>query len=40
MVRANRLRSGYIRPLVFLGSEKMGVNPDGARVHVAIAAWE
>ena len=40
VVRANRLRSGYIRPLVFLGSEKMGVNPDGARVHVAIAAWE
>ena len=40
VVRAKRLRSGYIRPLVFLGSEKMGINPDGARVHVAIAAWE
>ena len=40
VVRANRLRAGYIRPLVFLGSEKMGVNPEGARVHVAIAAWE
>ena len=40
VVPAKRLRSGYIRPLVFLGSEKMEVNPDGARVHVAIAAWE
>ncbi len=39
VVRANQMRSGYIRPLVFLGSEKMGVNPDGAQVHVAIAAW-
>lgn len=39
VVRANQMSSGYIRPLVFLGSEKMGVNPDGAAVHVAIAAW-
>lgn len=39
-VRANGLSSGYIRPLVFLGSEKMGVDPSGASVHVAIAAWE
>lgn len=39
VVRANKMTTGYIRPLVFLGSEKMGVNPDGAAVHVAIAAW-
>ncbi|MBL8385191.1 MAG: branched-chain amino acid transaminase [Burkholderiales bacterium] len=39
VVRANRLAHGYIRPLAFLGPERMGVNPDGARVHVAIAAW-
>ena len=39
-VRANNLGSGYIRPLVFLGSEKMGVDPSGTSVHVAIAAWE
>ena len=39
VVRANQMSTGYIRPLVFLGSEKMGVNPDGAAVHVAIAAW-
>ena len=39
VVRANQLASGYIRPLAFLGAEKMGVNPDGAQVHVAIAAW-
>ncbi|MFI0546501.1 MAG: branched-chain amino acid transaminase [Brachymonas sp.] len=38
-VRANGLKSGYIRPLVWLGSEKMGVSPKGAAVHVMVAAW-
>lgn len=38
-VRSNNLESCYIRPLVFYGSEKMGVSPKGAQVHVAIAAW-
>ncbi len=39
VVRENALESCYIRPLVFYGSEKMGVSPKGATVHVAIAAW-
>lgn len=39
VVRANQLESCYLRPLVFYGSEKMGVSPRGAQVHVAIAAW-
>lgn len=39
VVRENKLESCYIRPLVFYGSEKMGVSPKGAKVHVAIAAW-
>ncbi len=39
VVRANKLESCYLRPIVFYGSEKMGVSPKGARVHVAIAAW-
>lgn len=38
-VRANKLESCYLRPLAFYGSEKMGVSPKGAKVHVAIAAW-
>ena len=40
VVRVNNLESAYIRPLGFYGSEKMGVSPVGAKVHVAIAAWE
>ena len=39
VVKANKLESAYIRPLAFYGSEKMGVSPRGAKVHVAIAAW-
>jgi len=39
VVRANELESCYIRPIAFYGSEKMGVSPKGASVHVAIAAW-
>ncbi|AZW23348.1 branched-chain amino acid transaminase [Bordetella bronchiseptica] len=39
VVRANGLASCYLRPLAFYGSEKMGVSPKGAQVHVAIAAW-
>ena len=38
-VRANSLEECYIRPIAFYGSDKMGVSPKGARVHVAIAAW-
>lgn len=37
-VRANKLRSCYIRPLIFYG-EKMGLYPGGSTVHVVIAAW-
>jgi branched-chain amino acid aminotransferase len=39
VVRANKLEACYIRPIAFYGSEKMGVSPKGASVHVAIAAW-
>ncbi|MFM9971432.1 MAG: branched-chain amino acid transaminase [Burkholderiales bacterium] len=39
VVRANQLEECYIRPIAFYGSEKMGVSPKGATVHVSIAAW-
>ncbi len=39
VVSANHLDECYIRPIAFYGSEKMGVSPRGAQVHVAIAAW-
>ncbi|HZP89324.1 MAG TPA: branched-chain amino acid transaminase [Burkholderiales bacterium] len=39
VVRVNNLEACYIRPIAFYGSEKMGVSPKGAQVHVSIAAW-
>jgi branched-chain amino acid aminotransferase len=39
VVRANQHEACYLRPIAFYGSEKMGVSPVGAKVHVAIAAW-
>jgi len=40
VVRVNELHEGcYIRPLVYLGYGEMGVNPIGAPVNTAIAAW-
>ena len=35
----NGLASAYVRPLVFLGSEKMGVDPAGAGTRLMVAAW-
>jgi branched-chain amino acid aminotransferase len=39
VVRENAHEACYVRPIAFYGSEKMGVSPIGAKVHVAIAAW-
>ena len=40
VVRENQLESCYIRPLVWIGSEKLGVSARGNTIHVAVAAWE
>ncbi len=39
-IRKNRLRSCYIRPLVFRGYEQLGVEPRTCPVNVIIAVWE
>ena len=39
VVRANKLESCYIRPLAWIGSEKMGVSARGNTIHVSVAAW-
>ncbi len=39
MVRQNKLKSCYIRPIVYYGSEAMGISATTLSVHVAIAAW-
>lgn len=38
-IRENSLETGYVRPLVYYGSEGMGLHADNLSVHVSIAAW-
>ena len=40
VIRANELKSCYIRPLVFRGYGDMGVNPLHNPVELMVAAWE
>lgn len=39
VVKANGLNSAYLRPLIWIGSEKLGVSPKGNQVHLMVAAW-
>ena len=39
VVRINGLESCYIRPLAWIGSQKLGVSPRGNQIHLMIAAW-
>ena len=36
----NNLAEGYLRPIVFLGSESLGIRATELSVNVAVAAWE
>ena len=36
----NQLNAGYIRPIIFLGNEGLGLRAKELSVNVAIAAWE
>jgi len=38
-VKDNNLASAYIRPIVYYGSEGMGLHASDLSVHVAIASW-
>ncbi len=39
-VYENNLKSAYLRPMVFYGSEGMGLRADNLKSHVIVAAWE
>lgn len=38
-LKVNKLKAGYIRPLVFIGDGVMGVHPGTNPIRVAIATW-
>jgi branched-chain amino acid aminotransferase len=39
VVKANKLESCYLRPLTWIGDQKLGVSPKGNTIHLMIAAW-
>ncbi len=38
--RAQNIVDGYVRPVVFRGSEMMAVSAQNTKIHVAIAVWQ
>ena len=38
VVKVNKLESCYIRPLTWIGSQKLGVSK-GNQIHLMVAAW-
>lgn len=39
VVRENKLETCYLRPLVWIGDEKLGISAKGNKIHIAVAAW-
>ncbi|MGB0955718.1 MAG: branched-chain amino acid transaminase [Panacagrimonas sp.] len=39
VLRANKLDAAYLRPMVFYGTEGMGLRADGLKTHAIVAAW-
>ena len=39
VVRENNLESCYLRPLTWVGSQKLGVSMKGNTIHLMVAAW-
>lgn len=39
VVRENKLESCYLRPIIWIGSDKMGIGAKTNKIHVAVAAW-
>lgn len=40
VIKKNNLQHAYIRPLVFLGGEQLGLHTKNLSTHVAVLAWE
>jgi len=40
IVATQKVKNGYVRPVVWRGSEMMAISAQKTKIHVAIAAWE
>ena len=40
IIRVQKIKNGYVRPVVWRGSEMMAISAQKNKIHVGIAAWE
>src|ERR1700744_1887733 len=40
VVKINKINDGYLRPLMWRGSEALGVTAQANKIHFAVATWE
>ncbi len=40
IVAVQKVKNGYVRPVVWRGSEMMAISAQQTKIHVAVAAWE
>ena len=40
IIRVQKIKNGYVRPVVWRGSEMMAISAQKNKIHVAIATWE
>ena len=40
IVNVQKVKNGYVRPLIWRGSEMMAISAQKTKIHVAIATWE
>ena len=40
IVTAQKIKDGYVRPIIWRGSEMMAISAQKNKIHVAIASWE
>ena len=40
IISVQKIKNGYVRPVVWRGSEMMAISAQKNKIHVAIAAWE
>jgi len=40
IVKIQKVKNGYVRPVVWRGSEMMAISAQKTKIHVAIASWE
>ena len=40
IINVQKVSNGYVRPVIWRGSEMMAISAQKNKTHVAIAAWE